>query len=87
MFETLNKIIGGKKNLLEVTKGGTVPSRPPARHFLKATGPDQKTMAGTPPGKGAESRDVGWGPSAGAERPIRGKMLLGCFFLLSARRV
>ena len=58
-----------------------MPTRPPARHFLKDTGPDRETIAGTPPDKSAESGGVGWGPSAGAERPISGKILLGLFFL------
>ena len=38
----------------EVTTGCAVPSRPPARHFLIDTGPDQETIAATPQGKGAE---------------------------------
>ena len=49
--------------------------------FLKDTGPDQETIAGTPQGKGAESGGVGWRPPAGTERPIRGKILLWLFFL------
>ena len=27
-------------------------------------------------------RGVGWGPSAGAERPVRGKILFGLFFFM-----
>ena len=59
-----------KRTGIEVTTCGAVPSRPSASHFHKDTGPDHENIAGTPPGKGAESGAVGWGPSAGAERPI-----------------
>ena len=47
-------------SFLEVTTGGAVPLRPPARHFLKDRGSDQETIAGTPPCKGAESGGVVW---------------------------
>ena len=61
---------------IEVATVCSVPSRPPARLFLKDTGPDQETIAGTPTGKGAEGRGVGWEPSAGDERPKSCKVLL-----------
>ena len=46
---------------------GALPTRPPAMNFLKDSGPDQETIAATPPGKCAEGRDAGWGFSAGAD--------------------
>ena len=67
-------------SFLEVTTGGAVPLRPPARHFLKDRGSDQETIAGTPPCKGAESGGVVWGPSAGAERATSGEIFLRLFF-------
>ena len=67
---------------------GALPTRPPAMHFLKDSGPDQETTAATPPVKCAVGRDAGWGFSAGAERPIIGKIMLGLSFsFLSATRV
>ena len=65
----------------EVATGCAVPSRPPARHFLKDTDPDQETITGTPQCKGAESGGVGWGPSSGTKRPKSGKILLRQFFI------
>ena len=66
---------------LHQSRNCAVPSRPPARHFLKDTGPHQETIAGTPQGKGEERGGVGWEPSAGVERPLSGKILLRLFFL------